>query len=116
MRPRDIITAILFTVLLVWIFLLITENKVESDLKQSEIDHLKKTNEAQRDSLEKRLELTREMLIIQIDSIRLYKLESESARKKSQKEITTLKNILFVKHDNDSLRIIALKKLYTSWR
>lgn len=87
----------------------------EKELEQSTIDHLRKENVKERDSLENSLSLTRDSLSIALHTIAVAHQQSVEAHARSQKTIDNLKKIIFITH-TDSSRINELKTLYPSWR
>lgn len=115
MKNYTIVITILFVALCLLGITGIIETRKESNLKQKEIDGLKRTNEKQRDSLERQLTATRDSLSIAFETIRQAKSETLKANEASKREIKKLKGILFVQH-NDSSRNAELKKLYPSWK
>lgn len=93
-----------------------TEVSKERDLNQKTIDGLLRANKAQRDSLEKHLEITRDSLQIAFETIRQATKEREEAHLRTQKMMKNYESILYIKYENDSTRINALKRLYPTWQ
>lgn len=91
------------------------ENSKYREVQQKEIDHLKKQNLAQKDSLEKELTLTRDSLHIAFETIKLANKERIEAHERSQKTIRDLQKIVFIQH-TDSSRNIELNKLYPTFK
>lgn len=92
------------------------EWRKESDLKQSEIDGLKRSNRKERDSLETRLAITRDSLTVAFETIRQSRKESQEAHERTQRMIKNYEKILFIRFSNDAQRDSALSRLYPSFR
>lgn len=109
-------------VLLIFVFLfclggltVYIEAKKESDLKQREIDGLKRTNKKEKDSLLIKLAIKQDSLNIVLQLMSVAHQESVEAHQRSQATIRNLQRIIFITH-TDSSRNAELTKLYPSWK
>lgn len=97
-----------------FIYIAHMEQSKYSELQEKQIQRLQEQNQAQRDSLEKELKLTKDSLNIALNTILLKHEESVLARERSQRTIDNLRKIIFITH-TDSSRTATLKTLYKSY-
>lgn len=114
MRSLIIVFTLLTLILLTIIFVGSRELFKENELRQSEIEGLRKQNKKERDSLQTQLALTRDSLSVAFNTIRIATAEREASHLRTQKTIRDLQRIVFIAH-TDSSRTIELKNLYPTF-
>lgn len=117
MKPLTIyITGIIVVFIGLGILLVgLMEQSKYSELQEKQIQHLQEQNQAQRDSLEKELKLTKDSLNIALNTILLKHEETLEAHERSQRTIDNLRKIIFITH-TDSSRTEILKQLYPTFK
>lgn len=105
---------ILFFALLAFIFVGSSELFKQTELQQKEIDHWKKVNKEQADSLNQVLKVTQDSLSIAFEAIKQAAIEREAAHLRTQKIIKDLQKIVYIQH-TDSSRSKALTQLYKTY-
>lgn len=113
MKPILIFAFIILVLIgIVWVG--VSEMNDQNRVLQSEIEGLKRENQAERDSLNKALLLTRDSLSIAFETIRIANKERQEAHERTQRIIRNYEKIIFVTH-TDSSRTATLKQLYPTF-
>lgn len=107
-------TVVIFALLaVIWVY--VSETADLRRTQQAEIDHLKKENLKQKDSLESVLKVTQDSLETAFETIKQANIERQAAHERSQKTIRDLQRIVFIQH-TDSSRLATLKQLYPTFK
>lgn len=114
MKRLELVFAIVIIALFALIWVFVTEMNDRNRVLQSEIEGLKRENQAERDSLNKTLLLTRDSLSIAFETIRIANKERQEAHERTQRIIRNYEKIIFVTH-TDSSRTATLKQLYPTF-
>lgn len=111
-------TTATLTVLCLFLFIscvtLFIESGTVTDVRQIEIDYLKKQNQKERERFETELQVTRDSLNVAFETIRQANKERQEAHERTQRIIRNYEKIIFVAL-TDSSRNSELKKLYKSF-
>src|SRR5689334_10219032 len=91
------------------------EARKESDLQQSEINGLKKSNKEEADRLRSELAITRDSLNVAFETIRIANKETQEAHERTQRIIKRYEQIIFISYTSDSARHRKLSELYPSY-
>lgn len=97
------------------LFVLHMEVVKKDQLKQAEINFLRKRNAEEKDSLETVIKITQDSLEIAFNTIRQASIEREKAHAETQRLIKRYEKIIFISYDNDSARLKAIQQLYKSY-
>jgi len=94
------------------LFVIFMETSKKDQLKQAEINFLRKRNAEEKDSLETVIKITQDSLEIAFNTIRQASAEREKAHAETQRLIKRYEKIIYVRFANDSARVRAIADLY----